>query len=984
MTVSKTLSKTLPSNVASNETVSQYSVNSAVDSATPLSTSGRVALRFSRLFASLVGPRFTGASLGELAALGCLVGAMAFMAGCSCDGDTQDDTMMDATTDSPGSDAKTDVLSDAKSDSDGSGGQDGFPPDDADPSDVVSDVPQDTPTDGQDAPEEDGQIPTGCLSPSEANTTGTDTWQDALGNAKVTIPDPSACHRTYSLTTTATLRDPEAIKVPRIVNESEYWPTLRSGHDMFDALYALTLEEVRQNSVDSIRDGAFNNGAAVPCEPGGCFETGRLWKYVWTRDTAYALDLGLAAMDGRRGLNSLSFKLSERRGGGDLQIIQDTGSGGSYPVSTDRVVWAVGAGELLRQLHGDARTKFRDRALLALKNTIEHDREVVFDPSDGLYRGEQSFLDWREQTYPPWTAQDVVHIAMSKSLSTNLLHFRAIQLASELAKEVGDTATSERYSGYAEQLLTSIQKRFWLEKQGLFSTYVTTGLDPSATVRYDLLGSSLAVLFGVATKEQAVRILANYPHYGHGAPVAWPQQQFTPIYHNRGEWPFVSAYWLKAAKRAGNATVANRMIHALLRGTAINLSNMENFEAGSGAAWKEDGTYSGPVVNSERQLWSVAGFLSMVHQSLFGLEGRQDGLYIKPFVPAKLRDTLFGGTNQIILNGYPYRNARVNIVLHLPSFAGTGVLFPKKVELDGTAVSGNLLPADKLTKTSRVDVYLDQGTGEDGAIRVADQADWRQIFGPRTPEITGITADGPAVKLALQLPETEDVYLNIYRDGVKIAEKKEPHIMYADDTGEHPSSNASPCYAIEAVFFSSGNHSQHSAPYCWWGTGSQHITTISAQDMQHKGGTASTEHGRFHYSNWGDEDHTLTVESFTANVDGTHLIQAAYGNGAGPINTGITCAVKRVVVQDTADNSQVATGFLVMPHLGDWSRWSNSNFVPAKLKKGKTYRIVVKSDSRAINMSAFAHFEAYTGGNGGKDGVYNRVNIAEIKILAKP
>ena len=47
----------------------------------------------------------------------------------------------------------------------------------------------------------------------------------------------------------------------------------------------------------------------------------------------------------------------------------------------------------------------------------------MFDADDGLYRGEQSFLDWREQTYPGWTKDNVSTIAMSKALSVNAANY---------------------------------------------------------------------------------------------------------------------------------------------------------------------------------------------------------------------------------------------------------------------------------------------------------------------------------------------------------------------------------------------------------------------------------------------------------------------------------------------------------------------------------------------------------------------------------
>ena len=141
------------------------------------------------------------------------------------------------------------------------------------------------------------------------------------------------------------------------------WPSVSTQNDMFDALYALALEEVRQCSVSAIQDGAYNGGNPMSCAPGGCFETGRLWTFAWTRDTAYAVDLGLAALDPTRARNTLEFKLSELRGGGDLQIVQDTGSGGSYPVSSDRVVWALGAWRVAQFLSGAERDGLRGPSL---------------------------------------------------------------------------------------------------------------------------------------------------------------------------------------------------------------------------------------------------------------------------------------------------------------------------------------------------------------------------------------------------------------------------------------------------------------------------------------------------------------------------------------------------------------------------------------------------------------------------------------------
>jgi hypothetical protein len=834
------------------------------------------------------------------------------------------------------------------------------------------------------APPDGGAPPRSCVSPDGADASGTDALEDGADRATVTIEERDACLRRYTLTTTASLRDGEPDN-PRTVPEREGWPTTRTGHDLFDALHALALEEVRQNAVSAVRDGAFDEGRAVSCGEGGCFETGRKWNYVWTRDTAYAVDLGLAPMDPTRARNSLEFKLSERRGGGDLQIVQDTGSGGSYPVSSDRVSWAVGALELLHHLEGAEREAFRDRAFEALVHTLEHDRRVVYDPSDGLYFGEQSFLDWREQTYPEWTAGDVVHIAQSKALSTNLLHLRAMEVAAWLAAEAGDLDARGRYATWAEALRTAIRDRFWLEDEGQFSTYVTTTLDPAPVRRFDLLGASFAILFGVADETQARRMLEGYPHYGPGAPVVWPQQQNTPIYHNRGEWPFVTAYWLRAAAAAGHDAVADRMVRALMRGAAINLSNMENFEAASGAPWVDDGDASGPVVNSQRQLWSVAGYLSMVHHTIFGLHAGPDELRVQPFVTARMRDELFGGTDTLVLNDYPYRGRTVTVVLHLPSAGGTGALAAEELRLNGAPVEGFLLSEADLEERNRVDLILAPGSGPATTLTEVSDDDWQNVFGPRTPRIEGIDESGGALTLSLS-PNGEaaaDVTWRIYRDGAVVADALPGSTTSWTDPSFDASSARTPCYAAELTFVSSGNHSQHSPPVCWWGPGNARIATIDASAMTNVGGVASTSHGRFHYEAWGDPGHSLTATGFSPTQSGPHLLQVTFGNGAGAINTGITCGLKRVVVEDEATGAVVAEGPLVMPHLGTWSRWEDSSFLRAELDASRTYRIVVRGDDEMVNMSSFAHFAQYTGGAGGTDGAFNRVNIAELKILAR-
>ncbi len=806
---------------------------------------------------------------------------------------------------------------------------------------------------------------------------------DESGTATAAVVSGSDCTRSFSITSTAARRDDEP-KNPRVVSERADRPSLQTRNTMFDALYQLAQDELEEASVSAIRDGAFRNGEPLECAA-GCFETGRKWPYVWTRDTSYAAHLGLAWFDPSRARSSLELKTSFRRDGTDLQIVQDTGTGGAYPVSTDRVVWALGAREVLAQLEGAERAAFADRAFHAITNTLAHDRAVVFDAADGLYRGEKSFLDWRAQSYPSWTVPDTVAIATSKSLSTNVAHLMAVDTAVELAGERGDDATAARLRADATALRERIRARFWLEEEQQFSSFLGPELDGAPTRRFDLLATSLAILAGVATPEQARAAIARYPVLRAGPPVLWPQQQDTAIYHNRAIWPFVTAYFTSAAKRAGNGRAVAAGMTSLVRGAALNLSNVENLELVTGKPWVDEGPTSGPVVNSQRQLWSVAGYVHMVHGVLFGLVVGREGLEVSPFVPRAFRRDVLGGATTVVLDNARVRSKRVTVVLRLPPATDgrDGAYAVARVKLNGRTVRG-VIPESALAVRNLVEVELrDEAAPLDALRVVADASEYRSIFGPRTPAISAVTSEGTALAVAIDRgsEDATDVRIDVYRDGVRVASDLPGTTTRWIDPGAAADGAASHCYSVETRFVISGNASQRARPVCSWGVSGERVTEIGAEAFVANGGRlASSSSGAFH-ADWGDPGHTLAA-TFTAERSGPHLLQVVYANGWGSIETGITCAVKRVEVTEASSGGAVASGYFVMPQRGTWSSFGESSSVRVPLVAGTTYRVVLGHDTRAVNMSAFEHFADYTGGAGGRDGENLRVDVAALRILA--
>ena len=448
----------------------------------------------------------------------------------------------------------------------------------------------------------------------------------------------------------------------------------------FDRLFALAQAELEQDKVDAITDWSFNHQKPFPCV---CFETGEKWHYVWTRDLSYAADLALARLDPERTKTSLRFKLSEMRNPRQpqgLYVAQDTGSGGSWPISTDRVVWFLAARHLLDD------PAFAEETWRALNDTLAQDRAYAFEPDAGLYRGETSFLDWREQNYPAWTAKDTTSIAQGFALSTNVLHYEALRLAERMARERKDPRAAT-YAGQAQALRQAIERRFWREDRGLYMSWVGPSFMPMPVESYDLLGTALAITSGVASKDHATRALSNYPVADAGSPVIWPQQPATAIYHNRAIWPFVSAYALRAARTNGDAVRIAHEVRSLMRAAEVAGSNMENYELATGAVHVDDGALSGPVVNSPRQLWSVAGYLDMVLRGVFGLE--DDGT-VQPRLPVSLVPMLFGDRDTIALE---LRDRR-RIVLRKPRTLAGGLLVAGQRRTDGTTTTVDLVPGD--------------------------------------------------------------------------------------------------------------------------------------------------------------------------------------------------------------------------------------------------------------------------------------------------
>ncbi len=808
----------------------------------------------------------------------------------------------------------------------------------------------------------------------------------SLGNDTVTVSWVTGAqgHRTWTLKTTHPLRDNDPASKQVSFSEVAGQPALHTGHPGVDAVYAMALHEVGQNSVSALTDAAFNQGKPVPCP---CFATGAKWPWAWTRDTAYAVALGLADVAPTRSAATLLFKTAERKaslGGGGRQIVQDTGTGGSWPVSSDRVVWALGAEAVLARLEGKARADFAAKSLAALKHTLTEDRLVTFDPVDGLYRGEESFLDWREQSYPSWTPGNIAAIAGSKALSTNVLYWHAHKVTAALATEANDLATAKLHSDRAAALRTAILKAFVVPESPLLAAFVGDAFDPSPTRRYELLGNALAVRLGLLTASHATQVVAAWPMSPAGPPVQWPQDPAAPVYHNRAIWPFVTAWHALAAKRTGHAEALHRALRSLTRFAALNLSHMENLEFLTGKNWVADGALSGPVVNSRRQLWSVAGFIGAIHQGVFGLETSAAGVRWTPALPRATRQAWFGDAATLTLTGVSLRGKVHHVQLVLPppakgAQAGVGLYQVKSVSLNGKPVTPGAWVSPLAATNSWVITLVDPAQPQAQPLpslpTSAAPASW---MAPPEPTVSAPTLEQGKLKLTWQAVAGASGY-DVFRDGALVAAGVQGTSWLDPQTD--PALTA-PCFAVATALGALRSH--HSRGQCWWGATSQRVQLVGpwklASDGQGGPAWTSTPAGPHLAKVTGG---SVTAWHVRPKFTGPHWLQLRARNTQGGVTTGIAAARARVRVWRLSDDKLVASGVVVVPQGGTQSGFLPSTTVAATLSAAEAYRVTVDAGPGLPNMSGLDHYTSYVGGPGGGSKSFSSYDLGALVLLAR-
>lgn len=653
---------------------------------------------------------------------------------------------------------------------------------------------------------------------------------------------------------------------------TEAFPQYTSEYPLSDAIYNMSIGEM----INAV-------------EPDSTFRTGKEWSGVWTRDISYSIILSMAYLQPKVAKYSLLRKVKNGK------IIQDTGTGGAYPASTDRIIWAVAAWELYKTTGDKAWLK---QANAIITSSLEDDLKNAYDKETGLFKGESSFLDWREQTYPKW--MQPVDIYESECLGTNAVFYQANIVLADMATALGDKQSAVKYKQIANGIKAGINKYLWLPEKGYYAQYLYGRNAKIVSPRAEALGEALVVLFGIADAEKQKRVIESTPVMDFGIPCIYPQIPGIPPYHNNAVWPFVQSYYALAAAKVGNKEAVMESIAAIYRPAALWVTNKENFVASSG-------DFAGTQINSSNMLWSLSGNIALVHKIIFGINLNENGITFKPFVPSAL-------AGKRSLTNFTYRDAILDIEMEghgnlIKSFLVDGkqsapVISGLKGRHNIKIVLANLELAGKV---NTVEHYV---SPESPIVSRENLGlTWNSINGANEYRIIKNGKEVAKVnKTSYSLPnESFAEYQVIALDETGVESfASEPLIIAGDSLAA--------VYEIESV------SNKASLPYK--GFSGEGFVEISKT-----------------------KNKTITVPVTIATA-GRYTIDFRYANGNGPTNTENKCAIR------TLNEGTKILGTVVMPQRGsnEWSSWGYTNPIQASLTKGKHF-LTISFESYNENMN---------------------------------
>lgn len=635
------------------------------------------------------------------------------------------------------------------------------------------------------------------------------------------------------------------------------YPIFTSDIPLLNAMYVMSLEELEKLKTDE-----------------GLFNTGALWGGVWTRDYSQSINLALSYLTPDISKKGLMLKTK------DGIIIQDTGTGGSWPVSTDRMIWAIAAWNVYT-VTGEK--EWLKTVYPIIKKSVERDQKTVVS-NLGLLYGETTTMDWRENSYPSWMKSTEIY--QSLSLSTNAIHYKTYDILSQMAGILGEPTTE--FEKIANSIKDAINTHLWNDSLGYYVEYLYGKNYPMAENRSDAMGEALCIQFDIANKIQQFRIIAKTPVLEYGIPLFYPFKPDAFSYHNNSVWPYVQAQWNISVAKLNNFTALEHGLASIYRPAAIFLSNKENMVASNGS---EVGT----AMNSDRQLWSVAANLAMTYRVLMGMQFEPGKLVFEPKIPKA-----YDGIKKI--ENFNYRKSVLNITVK-----GFGSKI-KSFSVDGKKQDYFEIQGDLKGKHDIV-IFMENNEIPPSRITIV-----QEVYSPQEPVLTAVD------KGFIWNKNEYDMEYHVYLNGKLVSKQDDAWFKVTNyaDVSE---------YQVRTVA-KNGIESFLSAPLVY---GKEHKTiTLETENFTQADNLELYNYSGTGYVETTTKKNTNIKISFKVKDPGQYRVSFRYSNATSPMCCLNTCAVRSLFLNGSYE------GAVLMPvvEYNNWSNWYESSSLELMLNNG--------------------------------------------------
>ncbi len=296
------------------------------------------------------------------------------------------------------------------------------------------------------------------------------------------------------------------------------WFELQTGNSRIDRAYRLAMDELQQN-IEHDEDGS------------PYFVTGAGGERSWTRNTAYAIELGAGLVQpyvSRLSLKECSevatMSVGEKQMMGTVWYQDTSDDFGGWPNLSDAIVGARGAWHLYLYT-GDS--TFLEWAYETTLNSLLRAEIDVLRHSNGgnfkhqLFGGSSAFIQ-SNSGYPKKYENNGELVGKTKALSTNILYYSGYHFAYKMGTILMENnQIVNSLKDRSKFLKNTIRERLWMEDKGLYAYFEDE--NKKLVPQIEGLGMALAMLTDEFEVDHRINMMFdNFHRTEFGIPSLWP------------------------------------------------------------------------------------------------------------------------------------------------------------------------------------------------------------------------------------------------------------------------------------------------------------------------------------------------------------------------------------------------------------------------------------------------------------------------------